>query len=104
MGPESFSDHLQRPLGRGHCPTQALTGAAGGPRAPGGPLRAAARVGADEIAEELGGLLPAKRHAAELAADALHRALGWAARSRASLATSERRTLVAMSGGVDSAV
>jgi tRNA-specific 2-thiouridylase len=67
----------------------------------------AARVGADEIARELGGLSPAKRHAAELAADALHRALGAAARARASLAPPRdgaQRVLVAMSGGVDSAV
>ncbi|HEY2768636.1 MAG TPA: tRNA 2-thiouridine(34) synthase MnmA [Solirubrobacteraceae bacterium] len=73
------------------------------------PLFDAARVGPDEIATELGGLSPAKRHAAELAADALHRALGAAARERAALAPpSDRggrpRTLVAMSGGVDSAV
>jgi tRNA-uridine 2-sulfurtransferase len=67
-------------------------------------LLAAARVGASEIADELGGLSPAKRHAAELAADALHRALGWAARERALLASAPTRTLVAMSGGVDSAV
>lgn len=71
------------------------------------PLLAAARVGVEEIAAELGGLHPAKRHAAELAADALHRALGAAARSRASLVTpldGSQRALVAMSGGVDSAV
>ena len=67
-------------------------------------LLGAARVGAGEIAEELGGLSPAKRHAAELAADALHRALGWAARAHATLAPSRSRSLVAMSGGVDSAV
>ena len=70
----------------------------------GRPLLAAARIGAREIADELGGLSPAKQHAAELAADALHRALGWAARERCSLAPREERTLVAMSGGVDSAV
>ena len=64
----------------------------------------AARVGADEIAAELGGLSPAKRHAAELAADALHRALGAAARFGPPLAPAPDRTLVAMSGGVDSAV
>ncbi|HWG08468.1 MAG TPA: tRNA 2-thiouridine(34) synthase MnmA, partial [Solirubrobacteraceae bacterium] len=46
----------------------------------------------------------AKRHAAELAADALHRALGSAARAQARIAPSHERTLVAMSGGVDSAV
>ena len=65
----------------------------------------AARVGAREIAAELGGLLPAKMHAADLAADALHRALGAAARDGAlRLAPSATRTLVAMSGGVDSTV
>ncbi len=67
-------------------------------------LLAAARIGANEIADELGGLTPAKHHAAELAADALHRALGWAAREHAQLALVSSRTLVAMSGGVDSAV
>lgn len=65
----------------------------------------AARVGADAISAELGGLSAAKRHAAELAADALARALGAAVRERADLPPSEGgRTLVAMSGGVDSAV
>jgi tRNA-specific 2-thiouridylase len=70
----------------------------------GRPLLDAARVDADAIAAELGGLLPAKRHAAELAADALHRALGAGARADAAVGLDERRTLVAMSGGVDSAV
>jgi tRNA-specific 2-thiouridylase len=67
-------------------------------------LLAAARVGAREIEAELGGLSPVKRHAADLAADALHRALGLAAREQARLAPTRERTLVAMSGGVDSAV
>jgi tRNA-specific 2-thiouridylase len=67
-------------------------------------LLAAARIGPREIAQELGGLSDAKRHAAELAADALHRALGQAAREGAQLAPSRSRALVAMSGGVDSAV
>jgi tRNA-specific 2-thiouridylase len=49
-------------------------------------------------------LSPGKLHAAELAADALHRALGAAAAARAALAPDPARTLVAMSGGVDSAV
>jgi tRNA-uridine 2-sulfurtransferase len=63
-----------------------------------------ARITPDDVAEALGGLLPASRHAAELAADALHRALGAAARDSAPrLAPNPRRTLVAMSGGVDSA-
>ncbi len=124
---EQLVSHLECPLGRGHCPQDAFTGAAGGaacgdlirisvaldPLSPdarisdagfdasgcgatlaagsaavsllrGTPLLAAARIGAREIAHELGGLSVAKRHAAELAADALHRALGGAARARAS--------------------
>jgi tRNA-uridine 2-sulfurtransferase len=64
----------------------------------------AARLNADTVSHALGGLIAGKRHAAELAADALHRALGTAARDGAfRLAPSSRRTLVAMSGGVDSA-
>ena len=64
----------------------------------------AARIGAPAIAGELGGLSPGKLHAADLASDALHRALGEAVRADAALAPSEDRVLVAMSGGVDSAV
>jgi tRNA-specific 2-thiouridylase len=68
------------------------------------PVLDAARITPGAIAEELGGLAPASNHAAELAADALHRALGLAARDGAvRLAAMEGRTLVAMSGGVDSA-
>ncbi|HEY2630756.1 MAG TPA: tRNA 2-thiouridine(34) synthase MnmA [Solirubrobacteraceae bacterium] len=146
MTVEELSHHLERPLGRGHVPEDACTGAAGGaacgdlirvsvrvdPSDPEGrivdagfdasgcgattaagsatvqlirgePLLAAAKLGAGDIAEELGGLSPAKRHAAELAADALHRALGWALRKQTRLAPA-KRALVAMSGGVDSAV
>jgi tRNA-specific 2-thiouridylase len=142
-----LSNHLERPLGRGHLPAGSFTGAAGGAACGdlirislaidpasgdgriteagfdasgcgatlaagsavvgllrGTPLLDAARLGTEDIAEELGGLSPAKRHAAELAADALHRALGGAARVRASLSARDGRTLVAMSGGVDSAV
>ncbi|MEA2363972.1 MAG: tRNA-uridine 2-sulfurtransferase [Thermoleophilaceae bacterium] len=72
----------------------------------GRPFLAATRITADDVADALGGLIPPKRHAAELAADALHRALGAAAKDPGSglqLAPSPRRTLVAMSGGVDSA-
>jgi tRNA-specific 2-thiouridylase len=144
---EQLSNHLERPLGRGHTPPDAFTGAAGGaacgdlirvslavdPDSANGlisdagfdasgcgaviaagsavvglirraPLLSAARIGAADIALELGGLSAAKRHAAELAADALHRALGAGARGRVHLDASPRRTLVAMSGGVDSAV
>jgi tRNA-specific 2-thiouridylase len=145
--PEHLINHLERPLGRGHVPACAFTGAAGGAACGdlirvslsidahsehgviedagfdasgcgatiaagsaavsllrGAPLLDAARIGAAQIAQELGGLSHAKRHAAELATDALHRALGAAARERAALAHDHRRTLVAMSGGVDSAV
>jgi tRNA-specific 2-thiouridylase len=144
---EQLIFHMQAPLGRGHCPDDAFTGAAGGAAcgdlirvsialdrdspdariadagfdasgcgatlAAGSatvslvrdtPLLDAARIGALQIAQELGGLSVAKRHAAELAADALHRALGAAARAAAQLAANAGRTLVAMSGGVDSAV
>jgi tRNA-specific 2-thiouridylase len=144
---EQLINHLERPLGRGHVPDDAVTGAAGGaacgdlirvsialePQSAdgriadagfdasgcgatvaagsatvsllrGATLLAAARIGAQEISQELGGLSPAKRHAAELAADALHRALGASARSHACLRMAAGRTLVAMSGGVDSAV
>ena len=83
----------------------------------------AARIGPAQIAAELGGLSPGKLHAAELASDALARALGAAVRASATIAACEsatiaarehaavapapggpERTLVAMSGGVDSAV
>jgi tRNA-specific 2-thiouridylase len=142
-----LAEHLERPLGRGHIPTDAASGAAGGAACGdlvrvslrideqdpdgrvcdagfdasgcgaaiaagsatvalvrGATLLEAARVGAEQIARELGGLSPAKHHAAELAADALHRALGLAARTQAQLAAVPQRTVVAMSGGVDSAV
>ncbi len=147
MPVESLAIHLESPLGRGHVPAGASTGAAGGAACGdlirislaidsaspegrivdagfdasgcgaaiaagsatvelvrGRDLLGAARVGSAEIARELGGLSQAKHHAAELAADALHRALGWAAREKAHLAPAPSRTLVAMSGGVDSAV
>src|SRR3954471_1521822 len=72
----------------------------------------ACRVGPTDIDRELGGLLPSKAHAATLAADALHRALGAVAKHSCHIdgnscrqgGSSGRRTLVAMSGGVDSAV
>src|SRR4051794_17364654 len=70
----------------------------------GAPLLQAARVNSAAIAAALGGLSAGKLHAADLASDALHRALGAAARAHARLEAKADRTLVAMSGGVDSAV
>jgi tRNA-specific 2-thiouridylase len=65
----------------------------------------AARVGPREISAELGGLSAAKLHAAQVASDALARALGGAVRACAELQPpAGGRSLVAMSGGVDSAV
>jgi tRNA-specific 2-thiouridylase len=61
----------------------------------------ATRITPDRIADELGGLSPERIHAAQLAADALHRALGL---TSPKLAADPNRTLIAMSGGVDSAV
>lgn len=69
---------------------------------------AAARVGAGDLSAALGGLSPGKFHAVDLAADALHRALSAAAGSGIPLAGApdrgRERVLVALSGGVDSAV
>jgi len=64
----------------------------------------AALVGPAEIASELGGLSPGKYHAAELAAEALARALGAAVYASGPAEPVQGRVLVAMSGGVDSAV
>ncbi|MGH2914331.1 MAG: tRNA 2-thiouridine(34) synthase MnmA [Solirubrobacteraceae bacterium] len=64
----------------------------------------AARIGSAQINAELGGLSAAKLHAADLTADALARALGQATRAHAALPARAGATLVAMSGGVDSAV
>jgi tRNA-specific 2-thiouridylase len=86
------------------CGTTIAAGSAAVGLLRGTALLSAARIGADDIARELGGLSAAKHHAAELAADALHRALGGSARAHAALALGPERTLVAMSGGVDSAV
>jgi tRNA-specific 2-thiouridylase len=74
----------------------------------GRPLLEAAATAPERISEELGGLAETHRHAAELAADALHRALAAAAGSGQPLAppppTHSERVLIALSGGVDSAV
>jgi tRNA-specific 2-thiouridylase len=71
----------------------------------GGSILAAAAVGTDDVDRELGGLAPASRHAAVLATDALHRALSALASSGVPIAgPDDNRVLVAVSGGVDSAV
>jgi tRNA-uridine 2-sulfurtransferase len=89
------------------CGASSAAGSAAVTLLRGTPVLAAAKIGPTQIAEELGGLSPGKLHAAELAADALARALGSAVRERGRAAAPEgetTRTLVAMSGGVDSAV
>jgi len=65
----------------------------------------AALLSIDDAEALLGGLTPAKRHAAQLATDALHRGLSAAAASALPLSgAGGERVAVAMSGGVDSAV
>jgi tRNA-uridine 2-sulfurtransferase len=85
------------------------------------PVLEAALIDIDTVDEAIGSLTPAKRHAAQLATDALHRALQGAASSSQSLIPASdsgrlstspsrggqsppQRLAVAMSGGVDSAV
>jgi len=71
----------------------------------GKPVLEAALVGTAVLEQELGGLSITHRHAVDLAADALSRALGAAASSAVELAgENSDRVLVALSGGVDSAV
>jgi tRNA-specific 2-thiouridylase len=68
---------------------------------------AAAGIGPRQVSAALGGLSAQGRHAAELAADALHRALAALAASGERIAdppAGAERVLVALSGGVDSAV
>ena len=89
------------------CATATAAAAATAELAEGLALLDAARVGPDDVADELGGVSPQGRHAVELAADALHRALASAAGSDLALAAppvAGERILVALSGGVDSAV
>ncbi|MDQ2631897.1 MAG: tRNA 2-thiouridine(34) synthase MnmA [Actinomycetota bacterium] len=70
----------------------------------GEPVLDAALIDIDAVDAAIGGLTPAKRHAAQLATDALHRALQGVASSSLTLASGSQRVAVAMSGGVDSAV
>lgn len=68
-------------------------------------IRDAARISVARVEDEVGGLHPGKRHAAELVVDAFHRALGTAVARDADVGDrAPAGTLVATSGGVDSAV
>ncbi len=58
----------------------------------GAPVLEAATIDVDTVDEAIGGLTPAKRHAAVLASDALHRALAMAAASTCRLAFSPGRS------------
>jgi tRNA-uridine 2-sulfurtransferase len=89
------------------CATLRAAAAAVAEAAEGEPVLAASRIGAGDVAELLGGVGSQGRHAVELAADGLARALSAAAGGNAVLAappTCGERVLVALSGGVDSAV
>lgn len=90
------------------CQTMRAATAAVSEMVDGAPVFDAARISIDDVADALGGLIPGKRHAAQLAADALHRALSAAASSSLPLSmptfANPDRVAVAMSGGVDSAV
>jgi tRNA-specific 2-thiouridylase len=86
------------------CGSMIAAGSAAVELVEGAGLLDAARIGSPRIAAELGGLSIGKLHAADLVSDALHRALGEAVKTGGALALQPGRTLVAMSGGVDSAV
>jgi tRNA-specific 2-thiouridylase len=89
------------------CAASTAAGAATAGLVEGATVLEAAGIGAERLSDELGGLAPTHRHAADLAADALHRGLSGAAGSGVPLAvrpTAGQRVLVALSGGVDSAV
>ena len=109
MSTEAFEHYLSDDTRRGPAPDGAFSGAAGGApcgdlvrvslavergrvvaagaavaeAAEGSSVLEVARIGPDGVSAELGGLSPQGSHAAELAADALHRALGAAASSGA---------------------
>src|SRR3954453_9693094 len=89
------------------CATARAAAGAVAELADGLPVLDAALIGPCAVAGALGGVGTQGEHAAELAADALHRALGHAAGSGVTLAeppAEGERVLVALSGGVDSAV
>ena len=86
------------------CGSAIAAGSAAATLADGAPVIDVARIGPYELADELGGLSPGKFHAAELAAEALARALGAATYAAGPAPAVPGLSLVAMSGGVDSAV
>jgi len=89
------------------CAVARAAAAATAELAEGAVVLEAAVIDPDRVAAELGGVGPQGRHAVELAADALARALAGAAGSTLELASRPargKRVLVALSGGVDSAV
>jgi tRNA-specific 2-thiouridylase len=89
------------------CAASRAAGAAVAEMAEGRSVLEAASIAPVDVAGELGGLAPSHLHSADLAADALHRALAEAARSGRQLAPAPdrgERMLIALSGGVDSAV
>jgi tRNA-specific 2-thiouridylase len=67
----------------------------------GAPVLEAAAIDIDAVDEAIGGLTPAKRHAAQLAADALHRGLASAAASSERLAAFEPAGVIPPSAAAD---
>jgi tRNA-specific 2-thiouridylase len=89
------------------CAAARAAGAAVAELAEGAGALEAARIRPDDVVAAIGGIGPQGLHAVEIAADALHRALAGAAAAAPSLAPTPaggERVLVALSGGVDSAV
>jgi tRNA-specific 2-thiouridylase len=89
------------------CAVSRAAGAAAAEAIDGTPVLDAARLDAGEIARRLGGVGQQGRHAPELAADAVARALSNAAGAGVWLASApagRERVLIALSGGVDSTV
>ena len=96
-------------IGSEGCAAARAAAAAAAELLDGATLAEAALLSPPTIEEELGGLTGIGRHGPQLAADAVHRALGAAALSGEPLLDppadpGSERVLVALSGGVDSAV
>lgn len=86
------------------CGATTASGSAAVTLAEGLDLLDAAKIDAAAISEELGTLSPGKFHAADLASDALAVAIGHAVMAAPPRALDGDHVLVALSGGVDSAV